>query len=686
MEHKDLVDKVPNHLRWLAIVPNFVAKRYTGYFINGYRFHTMTRDVSGKTQNSGVTLSAITDSFTNARDPNFVDGMVIHYGVIEDIIEIDYWSCFSVVLFRCDWLYNEVDEYGVTRVVWVPGCFKIGVAAQHLKKSQKYQAILCIGAVILAAFSIPSPMKSISTLAVTWRNSQNSQGSTEEAWFDSAAIFESDGSDEDFQSVADDVLSLNSFDCGRTSVASAKDVHHGDVDVNAHYRLSSDLQRQGELSISNPTCSSGGCSAKTAINPSNMLPSKDADSRMRLEGPHSEVQPVFLDEISSSANGSSRRDDGLLDNCGILSNNCLPCLASTVAPVDKKQSLSSTSPSARKKAALKLPFKLKEGNPVASLHELIALYFVLRVDESELLQVDESLNMCFALKLKDDHSRIQCYTFSSKALLQRPIAGSQVPVCRLEKKMPDSWSHIEPGTFRVRGENYFRDKKKVFAPNYAAYYPFGVDVFLSQRKIFHIARLVELPFIEHSGTLPPILVVNVQIPLYPTTIFQGETDGEGMSFVLYFKLSESYAKELPPHFQESIRRLIDDEVEKVRTFPVEHTVPFRERLKILGRVANMEELPLSVAERKLMHAYSEKPVLSRPQHEFFKGENYFEVDIDMHRFSYISRKGFETFLDRLKLCCLDVGLTIQASNVFYHFPSRETKLKNCRSRFYVVYG
>lgn len=49
-----------------------------------------------------------------------------------------------------------------------------------------------------------------------------------------------------------------------------------------------------------------------------------------------------------------------------------------------------------------------------------------------------------------------CILVSSKAILERPAAGSQVPFCLVEKKMLDSWSWIEPGTFRVRGEHYYR--------------------------------------------------------------------------------------------------------------------------------------------------------------------------------------------------------------------------------------
>jgi hypothetical protein len=348
------------------------------------------------------------------------------------------------------------------------------------------------------------------------------------------------------------------------------------------------------------------------------------------------------DLIDSSA------DEGLLENCRILPSNCLPCLNTTTVPsIDKRRSLSSSPPSSRKKSSLRLSYKWREGHASGALCKcLYCSWFI------GLPALSEIVNSHIISKL---------VLVLSKMQLKRPIAGSQVPFCPIDKKMLDCWSTIDPNSFRVRGKTYLREKKKEFAPSHAAYNPFGVDVFLSEHKIHHVAQYVKLPVTTTSTKLPSILVVNVQIPLYPTAIFQGESDGEGMNIVLYFKLSDNYSKELPLHFQESIRRLIDDEVEKVKGFPLDTTAPFRERLKILGRVANVDDLHLSGPEKKLMQAYNEKPVLSRPQHEFYLGDNYFEIDIDMHRFGYISRKGFETFIDRLKICVLDVGLTIQGN-------------------------
>lgn len=465
--------------------------------------------------------------------------------------------------------------------------------------------------------------------------------SKEETWFDTVASLESD-SDEDFISVpgdslpsASDTLSQPSSVPGspHASIASLKDImskHEGldDCTSTTIFVTKNSVAKLVSDESSLYAGSSASLEVQVSALPSMRHAGEVGNSKKVSPSATEAIQRKPVSEAPEECSNVLTVDTLYIEEGNMYDypgkqtiKSCLPRFIPSVSFTDKKRPLSPGPPGTRKKETV--------------------------------------IKLSLTRQPIDGFENTDSY--SSSQFVNKPIAGAEVPFCPAEKAMQDCWSFIQPSIFKIRGENYFRDKKKTSAPNCAAFCPFGVDVFVCPRKIDHIAQYVELPSMESNDKLPSLLIVNIQIPSYPATIFLGDSDGEGISLVLYFKLSENYAKEIPPHFQDSIRKLIDDEGEKVKGFAVDSIVPFRERLKILGRVVNPEELHLSATEKKLVQAYNDKPVLSRPQHSFYKGSNYFEIDLDVHRFSYISRKGLETFWDRLKSCILDFGLTIQGN-------------------------
>ena len=93
-------EQIFEELRSLARGPNDTGKRYSGFIINGFRFHKQEIERKRKFQNSGVVVTATTSSFSSAGDNNPIAGDVTYYGVLMDIIELDYFGDRKVVLFN----------------------------------------------------------------------------------------------------------------------------------------------------------------------------------------------------------------------------------------------------------------------------------------------------------------------------------------------------------------------------------------------------------------------------------------------------------------------------------------------------------------------------------------------------------------------------------------------------------
>lgn len=90
----------------LANGPQFLATRYPKYCVNGFTFGTSSLDECLVTQDSGVSMDAIAPFVASKKDKRPKDKLVKWYGVIRDILVLDYID-FKETVFYCDWVKVE---------------------------------------------------------------------------------------------------------------------------------------------------------------------------------------------------------------------------------------------------------------------------------------------------------------------------------------------------------------------------------------------------------------------------------------------------------------------------------------------------------------------------------------------------------------------------------------------------
>ncbi|KAH0714949.1 hypothetical protein KY284_007854 [Solanum tuberosum] len=119
-EHEQEVNNQPRRSKWNKAKNH--CQNFSQWFETHALFHVRQCDARRKTQNSGVTLVASTTGFASLKDKNLIAADLTYYGKIVDIVELDYYGNFKVVLFKYDWYEVENDAYGLTYVYFNKRC------------------------------------------------------------------------------------------------------------------------------------------------------------------------------------------------------------------------------------------------------------------------------------------------------------------------------------------------------------------------------------------------------------------------------------------------------------------------------------------------------------------------------------------------------------------------------------
>jgi len=229
----------------------------------------------------------------------------------------------------------------------------------------------------------------------------------------------------------------------------------------------------------------------------------------------------------------------------------------------------------------------------------------------------------------------------------------------LKSTIPRTWCNASGKTFNVRiGPDYEVHGKK--APSLDTFYKvFAVDIYSSEKKISNIARFYSIPrrpTVPGEFDIPPVLVINVMTPEYAPSWFSPLIDGPGFSFIIFAELKEWVRETLKEGKLSSSLELYQEFVRGGKDSK------YSDCFKVIARICNNKEASKHYGgiAKNLVDNYNGKPFLARTSTQFYyTPKHYFAIDLDIHVFGKIARRGLYSIKDFFGNLVIDCGFVIE---------------------------
>ena len=177
----------------------------------------------------------------------------------------------------------------------------------------------------------------------------------------------------------------------------------------------------------------------------------------------------------------------------------------------------------------------------------------------------------------------------------------------------------------------------------------------TKKRIDHATPRFQLPetSIETNNQyVPPYFIVQLQMPSEPPpSYFYSVEDGIGWTILIYFMITEETCNQLKD---------LSTASNAVKLFAKYCELSFLDpiwgaKFKVICSCLNLEEIGIP----SMISAYNAKPVLIRKTGSLFRGPNYIEKDIHIHKFSNLAKQSIHWLTSRCNQMFMEIAFVIE---------------------------